>query len=69
MYQNIVYVLADFQKSRISSWHSSVVPSSSGYGEASLYEESGKSLSLTNALKDSIKKEFLSRGKNRPRSI
>ncbi len=69
MYQNIVYQLADFQKKRVKSWHSVVVPTSNGEGEASLYEENGKSLSLHEAIKDSIKKEFQSRGKDKPRSI
>ncbi len=69
MYQNIVYYLADFQKKRIKSWNSSVIPNSTGEGEYSIYKENGKSLSLKEALKDSIKKEFQSRGKNKPRSI
>lgn len=69
MYQNIVYYLADFQKKRIKSWNSSVIPNSTGEGENSMYQENGKSLALREALKDSIKKEFQSRGKDKPRSI
>lgn len=69
MYQNIVYTLEDFQKKRIKSWNSALVPTSSGQGEYSIYEENGKSLSLKEAIKDSIKREFQSRGKDKPRSI
>lgn len=69
MYQNIVYNLVDFQKKRIKSWKSTLNPTSSGEGEASIHVDNGKSLSLKEALKDSIKKEFQSRGKDKPRSI
>lgn len=69
MYQNVVYTLEDFQKKRIKSWKTTLVPDSYGEGFASLYEEDGKSTSLKEALKDSIKKEFQSRGKGKPRII
>lgn len=69
MYQNLVYHLRDFQKKRIRSWKSVVVPTSSGEGEYSIYIEKGKSLSLKEAIKNSIKKEFQSRGKDKPKSI
>lgn len=69
MYQNLVYHLKDFQKKRIQSWKSVIVPTSSGEGESSIYLEKGKSLSLKEAIKDSIKKEFQSRGKDKPKSI
>lgn len=69
MYQNIVYTLEDFQKKRINSWHTAVIPDSYGEGTASIHEENGKSNSLKEALKDSIKREFQSRGKGKPRII
>lgn len=69
MYQNIVYYLSQFQIDRIKSWNSSSVPSSYGEGEASSYTETGKDEALKEALKNSIKREFQSRGKDKPRSI
>lgn len=69
MYQNLVYRLEDFQKKRIESWNSTIVPTSSGEGESSIYLENGKSISLKEAIKDSIKKEFQSRGKDKPKNI
>ncbi|MBN2616678.1 MAG: hypothetical protein JXR64_00050 [Spirochaetales bacterium] len=69
MYQNIVYNLEDFQKKRIESWSTAVIPSSYGEAEYSLFDVDGKSLSLKEALKDSIKREFQTRGKDKPRRI
>ena len=69
MYQNIVYYLADFQKSRIKSWNTSLIPDSYGEGEESIYVDEGKSKALETALKDSIKREFQSRGKDKPKEI
>lgn len=69
MYQNIVFNLNDFQKKRIKSWNTTVVPSSYGEGEFSLHDPEGKTLSLREAIKDSVKREFQSRGKDKPRSI
>lgn len=69
MYQNIIYRLEDFQKKRINSWHTALTPDSYGEGKASIHEEDGKSKSLEEALKDSIKREFQSRGKGKPRII
>ena len=69
MYQNIVYNLQEFQMKRINSWHTTVTPRSTGEGSASIHEVDGKSQSLKEAIKDSIKKEFQSRGKDKPRSI
>ncbi len=69
MYQNIVYTLQDFQKKRIESWTSSIIPSSYGEAEASIHKEDAISQALKDALKDSIKREFQSRGKDKPRSI
>lgn len=69
MYQNIVYTLEDFQKKRIKSWKTSLIPDSYGEGFASLHEVDGKSISLKEAIKDSIKREFQSRGKGKPRTI
>lgn len=69
MYQNIVYRLSDYQKKYIKSWKTSVIPDSYGEGAYSIYKEDGKSQSLKEAIKDSIKREFQSRGKDKPRSI
>ena len=69
MYQNVTYYLQEFQKKRIKSWNSSVTPTSYGEGSESIYIKNGKSLALKEALKDSIKREFQSRGKDKPRSI
>jgi len=69
MYQNIVYRLSDFQKKRIASWNTTTTPDSYGEGEESIFLEKGKSLSLEYAIKDSIKREFQSRGKDKPRII
>ncbi len=69
MYQNIVYRLADFQKKYIKSWSTTLIPDSFGEGEASIHEIDGKSISLREAIKDSIKREFQSRGKDKPRRI
>lgn len=69
MYQNIAYYLEDFQKKRIESWHTALIPDSYGEGRASIHIERGKSESLREALKDSIKREFQSRGKGKPRYI
>ena len=69
MYQNIVYRLADFQKKYIRSWSTALIPDSYGEGESSIHKIDGKSISLREAIKDSIKREFQSRGKDKPRSI
>lgn len=69
MYQNILYRLQDFQMARLERWSSTLNPTSYGEGEHSLFEEKGKSLSLEMAIKDSIKREFQSRGKDKPRSM
>lgn len=69
MYQNIVFRLQKFQIERLRSWKSTINKTSTGEGTESTLLENGQSLSLTNALKDSIKKEFQSRGKDKPRKI
>lgn len=69
MYQNIVYRLADFQKKYIKSWSTALIPGSYGEGESSIHGIKGKSISLSEAIKDSIKREFQSRGKGKPRNI
>ena len=69
MYQNLIYRLSDHQKRRLKSWNTALIPDSYGEGEASIHIEGGKSESLHNALKDSIKREFQSRGKDKPRRI
>lgn len=69
MYQNIVYYLSDFQRVRLKSWKTTHIPTSSGAGEGSSYTETGKDEALREALKDSIKREFQSRGKDKPQSI
>ncbi|MGL1893809.1 MAG: hypothetical protein OCD02_19385 [Spirochaetaceae bacterium] len=69
MYQNIVYQLDKFQQNRIKNWNTTVVPTSYGEGEYSIHIREAKSLSLKEAIKDSVKREFQSRGKGKPRSI
>lgn len=68
-YQNLYYHLNDYQKKRLKSWKTTVNPTSSGSGVAFLMDKDSKSLSLKDALKDSIKKEFQSRGEDKPRKI
>lgn len=69
MYQNIVYYLSDYQRAWLKSWKTTLIASSSGEGEGSSYTEDGKDEALREALKDSIKREFQSRGKDKPQSI
>lgn len=69
MYQNLVYRLNEHQKKRIKSWKTTLNPTSVGEGYESIFTERGKSISLKEAIKDSIKLEFQSRGDNKPRLI